>query len=181
MKTFFLILSTLLIFVSASGQVRQIESGASMSPGFPVMTGKPNMNNSLLQESSSGYPMELEVYSTDQVLSFSDARDYREPKVIPAYYKLRVKVPPVPWVITARLESSDGINSAPRSNNGKSIVSLRSQMGIVVPLSQAPQIILSGGSGLTEQYTTIDLIVEPPFNMSAGDLFGFVTFQLLLQ
>jgi hypothetical protein len=166
MKQFFLTLSALLLHIACSGQ---------QQPGQTVFAGN--------FETEKATSLNLEVHtSSSQTISFAGPADYVASKVVPAYFQLVVKAPAEPWVITATINSmNSGSGFTTNSGEFTSLVSLRNNMGQMVRLSQMPTIILQGGNNTSEQYYTIDLVIDPPFNMPAGNFLGMINFQLELQ
>ena len=132
---------------------------------------------------SQPMPTEMEIQASDQIITFATAEDFAGAKSIPGYYRIHVKSPQGPWMVTARLVdqySETGILAMPEEF--VSLVSLREQStGHTVRLSSTPQTIIFGGNGLPEQDFFIDLIVDPPFNLPTSKHTGIVSFQLTNQ
>ena len=133
---------------------------------------------------SDNQALSISVYTTGQPITFLNIEDYAGSKTLPGYFRINIKAPPnPPWVLTASIaEQYSFSNPGSMPDNFVSLVSLRSEnTGQIVRLSSTPQVILRSSNNLPENDYTVDLIIDPPFNMQAGNLLEVVNFQLAIQ
>jgi hypothetical protein len=127
--------------------------------------------------------LSLEVLISGEPVVFSTAADYGGSKTFPGYYRLHVKAPPMPWVITATVKDMyTTVTQDLATGDMAHLVSLRCEScGYSVRLSSTPQVILQSSNTLPENDYVIDLIADPPFNVPSGNYVFMVSFQIALQ
>ena len=127
-----------------------------------------------------GSAMSLNVRTNEQSIKFERSSDYSARKILPAYFQLTVKAPqPAQWVITASLSDVYSASNVP-SNKLENLVQLRTPGGQTFILTNRPQIILQSNSNIKVDEFSLDLLIDPPFNMSEGVMPGMVNFRLEL-
>jgi len=125
----------------------------------------------------------MEIYSSDQIITFRTGEDFAGSKSIPNYYRIHVRYPHGPWMVTAKIVDQYSENGyVPMPEDYVSLVSLRDQStGNVIRLSNVPQTIILCNNSLPENDYFVDLIVDPPFDMPTSTHRGIVSFQLTNQ
>jgi len=141
------------------------------------------VGNLMIAELGDQQALSLDLTCSGEPFVFSDGMDYSDSKVLPGYFRLRVKAPALPWIVTATVDELYlGSETGATTEDFARLVSLRSAaMGYSVRLSGSPQIILQSTNTLSENEFTIDMIIDPPFNFPSGSYLFMVNFQLQLQ
>jgi len=131
-----------------------------------------------------GQTLSLEVINDNGPISFATAGDYGEAKVIPGYYRLVVKAPPVPWVVTAIVQDLYSTDAPTTTmENVANLVSLRcGGTNSNISLSTTtPHAVVWSNNTMEENQYTLDLTFAPPFNIPPGNYMMIIHFQLQLQ
>ena len=131
-----------------------------------------------------GQTLSLEVVNSGVPVSFATGFDYGETKVIPAYYRIVVSAPPVPWVVTATVQDVSSVDANVNIlEDVARLVSLRcvGTNNKVRLSAAAPQVVVLGNTMTERSQYALDVIFDPPFNMPAGRYMMNINFQLQLQ
>ena len=128
------------------------------------------------------YPQFLDVTITVNpvaAFNFSSGRDFSAPKICPGCLMLTVKSTG-PWTVSAYCEVSAALT--PTQIFSEELISLRkSTAALFTPLSTLPISFLQSETSDIVSHHSLDLKVDPPFNVTAGSYIVSISFLATQQ